>query len=1036
LNLSDGGFLGRGFEVGAPSVLSTNVELNVAGGAVGDRLRVFAGGTANVSGGFVGGLVNVYDGGTLNLSGGSIGRFFEAFSGSAVNITGGTVDAFFQARDGSTVNMSGGSVGPYMVALPGSKLNISGGVLGRFFDAYSGSIVNLSGGAMGANFDALAGSDLNIFGGEFHLDGVAIGGLDTPGGSLSIQVPQGSTLSGTLADGTPLAISSLDFDTIADGALTLHAATLPPVGPKLITASAGPLPLGIRGGQRMVVDAGGVVGENFHAGRGSVVQVEPGADIGDNFEAIGAVVLVSGGSVGNFFDAFGGSGVKITGGTVGFDFDAMPGSSVEISGGGVGDYFDAYRTSTVHVTGGTVGNRFDALPGSNVTIAGGAVGHSFSAHSGSKVRLTGGTVGNYFDALGGSNVVITGGVVGAWFGAFGGSGVRISGGVIGDGFTAVPGSRVEISGGEFRLNGALVAGLDKVGDNLQVSVPSGAVLSGTLADGRQFAFSTEDRDYFAPDVLTLRNVALPPKGPMLILASNNPVPPGIRDGQLVVVDAGGMVGDNFGAGWGSAVRIESGGAVGNNFEAIGADVDIVGGIIGTQFDAFYGTRVNLSGGTVGDVFEVFSGSSLNLAGGEFRINGVLLDGLRTIGSRVPIDVPAGALLSGTLADGTPVAFSARDGDHFADGALTLTAAALPAIGPSRLTVSADPLPWGIRHGQMLLVDAGGTVPANFNAGWGSVVRVQPGGRIGANLEATGATIELSGGVIDDDFDAFTGSTVTLTSGAVGDRFAAFDGSLVNMRGGAIGDEFDATDGSIVNIFAGVIGDGLDLFSGSRVSILGGSIGSGADAFAGSTLNVFGGSVGENFDAYDGSAVNMSGGSMSNGFEALAGSTVNLFGKEFLIEGAPIDGLVLGEPFTVINRTGTLSGVFADGGEFAFPLEYQQYIEGFHPASHLTVTLVPNASLGDTNADGIVDMNDLNNVRNHFGAAGAADGTLAGDTVPFDGQVNIDDLNRVRNHFGAGTNNVVPEPAGIVLVLMGCAICSGMVGARRGARGSR
>ena len=34
----------------------------------------------------------------------------------------------------------------------------------------------------------------------------------------------------------------------------------------------------------------------------------------------------------------------------------------------------------------------------------------------------------------------------------------------------------------------------------------------------------------------------------------------------------------------------------------------------------------------------------------------------------------------------------------------------------------------------------------------------------------------------------------------------------------------------------------------------------------------------------------------------------------------------------------------------------------------------------------------------------------GDTNA-DGQVNIDDLNRVRNHFGAGTNNVVPEPGG-------------------------
>jgi len=52
--------------------------------------------------------------------------------------------------------------------------------------------------------------------------------------------------------------------------------------------------------------------------------------------------------------------------------------------------------------------------------------------------------------------------------------------------------------------------------------------------------------------------------------------------------------------------------------------------------------------------------------------------------------------------------------------------------------------------------------------------------------------------------------------------------------------------------------------------------------------------------------------------------------------------------------------------------------------------------GDTNGDGRVDIADLNNVRNYFGATGAG---VLGDTNG-DEQVDIADLNNVRNNFGA------------------------------------
>lgn len=55
--------------------------------------------------------------------------------------------------------------------------------------------------------------------------------------------------------------------------------------------------------------------------------------------------------------------------------------------------------------------------------------------------------------------------------------------------------------------------------------------------------------------------------------------------------------------------------------------------------------------------------------------------------------------------------------------------------------------------------------------------------------------------------------------------------------------------------------------------------------------------------------------------------------------------------------------------------------------------------GDTNFDGEIDLEDLNNVRNHFGGTGLGD-------ADGDGDVDLDDLNAVRNHFGGAPAPVV------------------------------
>jgi hypothetical protein len=67
------------------------------------------------------------------------------------------------------------------------------------------------------------------------------------------------------------------------------------------------------------------------------------------------------------------------------------------------------------------------------------------------------------------------------------------------------------------------------------------------------------------------------------------------------------------------------------------------------------------------------------------------------------------------------------------------------------------------------------------------------------------------------------------------------------------------------------------------------------------------------------------------------------------------------------------------------------------------------TLGDTDGDGDVDLDDLNNVRNHFGGTGFGDANG-------DDQVDLNDLNAVRNHFGTAGSRSVAEPSAMGLLL--------------------
>jgi hypothetical protein len=110
---------------------------------------------------------------------------------------------------------------------------------------------------------------------------------------------------------------------------------------------------------------------------------------------------------------------------------------------------------------------------------------------------------------------------------------------------------------------------------------------------------------------------------------------------------------------------------------------------------------------------------------------------------------------------------------------------------------------------------------------------------------------------------------------------------------------------------------------------------------------------------------------------------------------------------------------------------KEHATGQAPTLEIDFTILADVLLGDANQDGVVDLEDLNAVRNHFGESGVE---VAGDTNG-DGLVDLVDLNNVRNHFGESANPAsVPEPSGLILTLVFLVVT--VLALVRGARFSR
>lgn len=604
------------------------------------------------------------------------------------------------------------------------------------------------------------------------------------------------------------------------------------------------------------------------------------------------------------------------GGVVGGTFSANSGSEVNISGGTVGQSFNANSGSEVNISGGNIFRSFFARSGSTVNFSGGLMEGFFSADSGSEMNISGGSVNSFINAKSGSLVNFSGGTT-RRFSADSGGEANISGGILGT-LDAYSGSDVELIGGEFRLNGSGY-------NDDTISLDTEDVITGTLADGSSFIFSSLTSDRVNDVTLTV--VDLPPIAPTPIILDAPLVSgtSGLRTGQELTVVEGGSLGDNF-AVVDATLNVDAG-AVGAYSKAHNSLVNISGGTVGSFFRALSGTEVNISGGMVGDDFAAYSDSIVNISGGT-----VGQDSSAESGSEVNIS-------GGTVAryfEARPDSVVNISGGTVDNGFVAASFSVVNISGGTVGTVDANP--------NSIVNISGGTVGVGFDSRPGSFVNIS-GGTIGRFFEAIASDVKISGGTLGsfavlccDDVELiggefrlnganFTGDTITMGDGDIFTGTLA-DGSsfifnylirdlfttdklqrvrlttvdlpsadtnpivlnapiitgpsglrtgqeLTVVAGGSLRNNFAVVEATL-NVEAGTVGDGAEAYN-SLVNVSGGTVGSDFGAYSDSVVNIAGGTVGNDFRAHDGSAVNISGGTVGSGFNAFSGSEVNISG---------------------------------------------------------------------------------------------------------------------------------------------------------------
>lgn len=215
----------------------------VAGGVVGGDVRVYRVSVLNMSGGQVGGLLQAKNASQANLSGGVVGSA-QAVESGTLNISGGVVSSNVDTYNIGTANISGGTIQGTLIGNFASTIEVTGGTIQGSLQAIDSSQVTLYGGNYSGGLVAGGVGTLDVYGGQIagSLYVHSMGKINVYGTNLQIA---GSTLTGTLADGTP--ISNFVIDGPSPGSIVLHDFQFPiPEPSSFALALLGLIPIGIR----------------------------------------------------------------------------------------------------------------------------------------------------------------------------------------------------------------------------------------------------------------------------------------------------------------------------------------------------------------------------------------------------------------------------------------------------------------------------------------------------------------------------------------------------------------------------------------------------------------------------------------------------------------------------------------------------------------------------------------------------------------------------------------------------------------------
>ena len=901
-----------------------------------------------------------------NLFGGVVGEGFVVKPGGVVNISGGVIGSI-EIESAASLFMSGGSIGP------GSKLR-------------SGSSAHFSGGNIGSRFDGSGGSAV-FTGSDFRVDGVPTTSTPANFGTSS----PASLITGFLADGTAVMFSA-DVDRLSSS--SIQVVPLPPSeNPGVL--SSGTFSKGLRSGETLLVNGDGVLGDGFTV-LGGVLTVED-ARVGASLQVAGGDVTVSGGTVG--------ANLPVAGtGVVHVDADSI-GSFIGVFGGG-----------SLSIAGGAHGGRLLADSGGSLAVSGGQY-DSLIARSSSSVELS----GDHFEVDGVATTDLSGGV-----GIFGSADVVA--GVLADGNVFIASELT----GDTLPSGATTLVTVPVAPSINPGVLSSGVFREGLRPGETLTVTGDGMLPAGFPVLRgVLNVDAGTIGDDLeIVGGQLTATGGSFDGEVIawsgstVAFSGNVVTPRMIARQGSAVSISDNVAVDSVFLATGASAHVSGGSVG-RIVGNSDSAITISGGVVGNAETQSDAESINISGGvvdrvlttslaelsggrmarllvwygaaefigaEFALNG---DPITELPGGLSTGPAAPKVFTGVYADGTPFLYFGESDpggnsnlDVISPGTAVLVQVPVPAPDNPSVLESGE-YEKGLRPGRTMTVRGDGSLGSDF-AVVGGTLNVESG-HVGDRLEVANGQVNLSGGVIGDSLSALGDSVVTVSGSASVASMTAWRRSIVNVEGGSVEGELKVSEQGRVFVSGGSV-DRLFAVRARKITISGGSIRSAL--IERSRVEITGGVFEDTITFADsGTVVAIAGGDFQGNVRSYSGTVVDLAGTEFAIDGSPITGLVIGEPFEVTARDVTLSGVFADGTPFSFDLS-PLCCNGdvFSLYAQLTVTLVPGLCQSDLTGDGVTDLADLLQVLSSFGV------DAGGDTND-DGVTDLADLLAVLAEFG-------------------------------------